>query len=241
MMDYQSEVAIAHERLRKRHQQKNIFYIWLTLFTFAVILTIVSVATKTDIYQCTIPMAGIVGLIALLRGIQLYYSSTHREIKDELLEQEMSWLFGENWKETTGYQEYQVAQDRIMRRRAERPLFLLHLLVFIPVNGFIVLFGNMFVQYNEPGAIWFYITALIWLAFLIRHTIVTFPTKGMLRRREHKAGQTLLNEIQRIDKHKPQKAKNDRRYALSDDGELVEIEDDDLWPEPPKPRKKRWL
>lgn len=237
-MDYPPDFVIAQERFRKRNQQKHFFYLWLTLLLGLIILIFLAEITKIgrlSIYM--IPVVAIVGVITLIRGIRLYRDSPNRKLDDSLIQQEMTWLFGEAWEETTGTYEYAFAQDRINKRRSERWLFLLNVFFFIPIGGFLVMMGHIFTQYREPVGNCFYAGAAIWLFLLAHRALMAFGTKGMLARRERKAGESLQQEIERIQyrKHKhEEKPKRGGNLILSDDGEIVEIDDDELWSNPPK-------
>jgi hypothetical protein len=138
----------------------------------------------------------------------------------------MSWLYGEDWASTTSTDEYTFAQDRIRKRRIGRWMFLVHLLIFVPVNSYILILAVGVLQFDNPSGIWMLSIPLIWLFFLLAQAWYAFPTAGRLARHEQKLGAAIEREIAalHLDKQKRgEKAKRQDRLVLSDDGELLEV------------------
>lgn len=234
-MQGQTDFEIAQRRIAERQRKRNIFYIWLATL---ILLILFGLASGGEVCGALFPIGGIIGLIAFAKGIELYYESPGRQTSREQIEEEMLWLFGENWQEAVGTQSYAFAQSRIRQRRKERWLFVVHTLLFVPGSLAIVSIGLTGVKYGEPSVAAILILNAIWLLFFLRHAVNAFPTRGMLARRERKVGEALLLELQSM---RPEKLKRKEKpgdasgYTISDDGELIElVEDSDPLDDKPK-------
>ncbi|MEZ4671663.1 MAG: hypothetical protein R3E39_27480 [Anaerolineae bacterium] len=223
-----SEFELAQKRLALRQRHRMFMLLWLGVFGVLVFLTI---PFGGAVAGSLLPLTLFTLFMTIFYGLQTYYSSPGRIIKQPLIEQEMTWLFGETWQENTGSFEYTFAQDRIRLRRRNRWLFFLHLLVYVPVNAF-VLYGifDFAVKYREPTmqTICLPIPILWTLVLLLPHALQAFPTDGMLARRERKVAQTLQAEINNMYPTKAkneEKAKTEKHFRVGDDGELVELDD----------------
>jgi hypothetical protein len=231
----QSDFEIAQRRIAERQSKRNIFHIWVAALILLILFGLVS---GGEVCGALFPIGGIIGLIAFAKGIELYYESPRRQTSREQIEEEMSWLFGENWQEVVGTQSYAFAQSRIRQRRKERWLWVVHTLLFVPASLAIASIGLMGVRYGEPGVAAILVLNMIWLLFFLRHAVKAFPTRGMLASRERKVGEALLLELQsmRPEKLKRKEKPDDAsRYAIGDDGELIErTEDSDQLDDKPR-------
>jgi hypothetical protein len=213
---------VAQRRMEARERNRD-------LFLFSLMLTVVLIWLSLGSGQsanCMVPIIALVGLITTAKGIQVYYESPHRLPTAKLTEQEMCWLYGEDWANTTSIEEYTFAQDRIRKRRIGRWIFVLHLLVFFPINGFILYLASGITHYDEPSGKWLFGIPALWFIFLLWKAWQAFPTAAMLERRERKAGEAIELEIEalRLDKQKRgEKGKRSTHVVLSDDGELLEV------------------
>ena len=223
MMAQLTEFDLAQKRLKERQRMRTFLILWLAFLLGALFLMVIFPSGS----GLWIILGLIAGVLAASNGLQLRISSPNRMPRPELVEQEMSWLFGEDWRDFTSAQEYAFAQDRIRQRRLGRFGLLLHLIVFVPSAAYLVLIGTFLRSYGEALGNAALIVPFAWLiGLLIPHAWRAFPTKGMLARREQKAGSELLLELRRM---RPEKLKNDEKlkrgvqYTVGDDGELVEV------------------
>jgi hypothetical protein len=218
------DFQLAQIRLKDRQRKQSLLLLWLALFCTTIIMNVIF----GGIVEWWVPLEIFTALMVVVKAIQLYYSSPRRSIRSELIEQEMDWLFGLDWREHTGPQEYTFAQDRIRKRRLERWLFALHLLAFVPISTFFLSGISFLASYGQPGGEICIAVPLTWLVFLLfPHGIRAFPTKEMLANREQRAGEALWLELQKMRPEKLKtkaKPKRDVKYVVGDDGELVEVE-----------------
>jgi hypothetical protein len=217
---------IAQKRIDERRRNRDQFYFRLAALTA---LVFVSIFTGSGGLSCLLPVLIFVGLVAASKGVELFFSSPHQELPTPLVEQELEWLFGQDWQNSTGSVEYAFAQDRIRKRQIARWKFPIHLLIFGLIYFLITQFINgQFAPFNMTAPVWLYALPLIYLVFLIRHAWSAFPTRGLLERRERAAALTMDRELQAIQPRKLKREetlKPDARYAISGDGELVEVPD----------------
>jgi hypothetical protein len=190
-----------------------------------IIFVVISILGGRPVLLCTAPFTVLAGLITAIYGVQLYYTSSQRSLSKHLIEQEMVWLYGDDWSNTTSQAEYAFAQERILKRYLSRWMFLFHVLLFIPIIGFTLYESAVYTGSSSLSILLYTVTA-IWLLFLVRHARQAFPTAGMLERRERKVGEAIELEIEalRLDKQKRgEKDKHHTHVVLSDDGELLEV------------------
>jgi hypothetical protein len=168
-LENQSNYEIAQQRIQKRARTRNVFYIWLGIL---VVLSLLTVATVPLGPGCAylVPITVVVGLVTLAKGIQVYFDAPGRSLPMPLIEQEMTWLYGENWRSGTGTEEYTFAQDRIRKRWGERWRFALHLLLFTPVNAWMLSLVVTFIQFRV-GLI-LLIVLMTWLILLLRSAVL---------------------------------------------------------------------
>lgn len=227
----------AQQRLVSRQKKRAMTLLWFGIFGFLVILAMLQVVNIWPLTCYSLFMV-------FFYGLQVNYYSPQKTLPDALIEQEMGWLFGEDWRKYTGSKEYVFAQDRIRERRLHRWLFAIHFLVFVVGSGFILDFAYL----RDDGT---YINIclalpLFWaFGLLLPHAIQAFPTARMLWRRESRAAHNLPPEFYDLypiqQPKNEEKAKTDKQYRVGDDGELVEIEGKDealLNDEKPKREQK---
>jgi hypothetical protein len=111
-----SAFELAQIRLRQRQRKKVLFIIWIVIF--CVLIGINIQFGGIDWYWNPLEIFAI--FMVGYYGIQLFYQAPQRVPKQQLIENEMQWLFGEDWKDFSGPMEYTFAQDRIRRRQVAR-------------------------------------------------------------------------------------------------------------------------
>lgn len=221
-----SDYDIAQQRITEREKKKNSFYIWLFLTILIFLIGLLGGGRMASIFW---PIGALIGTYVAGKGIQLYYESPQRRPQTALTNLEMSWLFGDDWQATTGTREYVFAQDRIRKRRSNRWVFLLHTIIFIFINLFIITVFYSYKDTNEPGGEWWLVVSGVWLIFYLRHGFTAFAPVKFLEKRERKLGQTLQFELTAMQSEKlknDHKPKRDSIYRVGDDGELEEVENE---------------
>ena len=219
-----SDYEIAQRRIAERQRKKTQFRISLLITIVVLFLTFLG----RDVGYCTVPLAVIAGLFTVANWIELYYTAPTRSLNAAEIEQEMEWLFGDNSQEQGNTQAYALAQDRIRKRRINKWRFLGHTLLFVPINGLLTLTAF---SGNSLDNFFFAIVVLVWLGLFIAHLVSAFPRQRWLARREIAYGQTIQNEVNRLQPDKPkqkEKLKRGKYYQVGDDGELEEVEDEAL-------------
>lgn len=222
-MNTVSEYEIAHQRLESRKTSKNAF---LRMLIILLIMIALSAIGGTMLTCSLLPITVIIGIFTIIRGIQFYQDARPYTPSEQLVELEMMWLYGDDWQNITTVHEYTIAQDRIRKRRRDRGSFLMHLLIFIPINSGLVIIADTFTRYGENGSWWVYAITLIWSLFLLVNAVQVFAPRWMLEQRERKAGEAMRREIEKLYPEKlkqKEKLKRGVYYTLSDDGELVEM------------------
>jgi hypothetical protein len=225
-----SEYELAQKRIQIRERKRNRFIIWLGVFVGLLLLIAIS---ASEALFCMWPLVLLPGLICVAAGIDWFFSRNNQQPPAEMVEQEMAFLFGSDWHENTGMQEYAFAQERVRARQRGPWNFALHSLFFLPVSLWLLGVGARWLD----GIV---ILPLIWALFYIRHGMYVFPTSAALARRERRAGEAIRRELELLtpEKHKNEE-KPKRAYALGDDGEIVELTDEDVADEPDRSEKGR--
>jgi hypothetical protein len=235
-MESATDFELAQSRIATRRRYRQSFFLWLAIF---IVLIAGNVIFGSFLGGATILAQGIAFFMAFVNGVRWFYQSPFFVPQETLIKREMVWLFGEDWQDFTDAQEYIFAQDRIRKRRLGRWLFFFHIPLFLFANWLLLGISQMFTQYGtgRPDEIAvkiaFYGVVGLWTVFLIYHAIQAFPTAGMLAKRERKAAEELQHELQNM---RPQKVKNEDKlkrhplYGIGDDGELIELNEDDEKP-----------
>jgi hypothetical protein len=217
-----SDYEIAQRRIHERQNKKSQFRASIVFLVIPLFITFIS----SDAGTCTLPLAVLAGLFVIGNGIELYYSlPEHAPIQAEV-EQEMEWLLGDYWQDQANAQAYAFAYDRIRKRRISRWRFVGHLLLFVPINGLIVMTAATQKRYTDAGIL--LLVAFVWLVIFINHARSTFPSKRTLAKREINFGKTLHFELARLQPEKAkakEKLKRGKYYQVGDDGELEEVEE----------------
>ena len=221
-MDDIKRYELARRRLDDYQKNKTALVFWLAGLTVMIVVTMLAGRMA---YTCLIPITAIVGLFTLVRGISVFYARPSRVLSESLIDKEMGWLFGDNWQDQAGEEEYDFASQRIRQRQAGRWYVLLHLLVFLPVSGFLFTVGSTFDKYREPGSPWIYAIIGIWAMVVLWDIRNRFPTSGMLRRREREAVQLLQQALGSGGSIAKLKLKHSDKStaAFSEDGKLEEL------------------
>lgn len=215
-----SEYDIAQRRLERRRSSRFAAFVGVAIFAAFLLLAMSNSYTA----GCTIPFMVISGIASLSSVINYYLYSPHYHQNEVVIEQEMSWLFGENWELTAGNSEYALAQDRLRNRRKTQIWFSGHLTLFLVMLLLVVpRLGVSYLEYAKPGLLIF---GGIWVALIAVHAFRAFPPPSVLAEREQNAGEALQKEITLLQKEKAKnegKLKRDVLYTVGEDGELVEL------------------
>jgi hypothetical protein len=232
-----TEFELAQKRLVERQRTHSSLFLWLTGFVIVAFFHLVF----GQIGTCWFALEILCAVMVAGKAIRLQQTMPLNPLQIKTLEQEMEWLFGADWRQTTDVQESAFAEERVQKRRADRIGFAIHFLIFLAAAMSLMLLGDYFWKtLREPlfNSV-FNILPLGWLVFaLIPHAWRTFPTPNRLARRENRVGQALQAELQRLhlEKHKnDEKPKRTAQYMLGDDGELIE------WSEEADDTQKRKL
>ena len=220
-----SDYEIAQWRIAERQRKKTQFR---TSIVFMVILILLTVIGR-EAGACTIPLAIIAGIFVVANGIELYYSTPEHAPSEAEIEQEMMWLFGDDWQDHANAQAYAMAHYRIHMRRIGRWKFIGHLLLFVPINSMIVIGATRSTRSTDAAII--LSIAFAWLVIFINHARTTFPKKEVLSHRETRFGASLQSEMAQLQPTRvtpKEKLKRGKYYQVGDDGELEEVEDDAL-------------
>jgi hypothetical protein len=220
-MENLSAYELAQQRVEGRQRNRNRTILWAILAAICILLTLVAGG-------CALPFAFLTGLFALLSGIEWYSVFKPWSPPPAQMNDEMGWLFGDNWQDTAGVYEYSLAFERIRKRRTARVQFFAHLAFFLVSNFAIwglILYNVR--SFATPGPILVVVVPVVWLAVLLYHLTTAFPSRRYLIRREIHAGEAIRREL---DQMQPAKLKNDDKpkrdayYTISDDGELIEVD-----------------
>lgn len=223
-MENISEYEIAQRRIEGRRRKKRNLFIAVGFVAFLILLGL----ALPQNFGCILPLGIIAIFVSVNRAIEYYYSSPQSTPSHDQLEQELQWLFGEDWQAYSGTLEYAFAQDRIRKRRTRRWTFLLFdLLFFMPFIAFLT-YGIL-----QAGRLfWLLLLAPAFaIVYILSRARNVFPNPGRLEKIEQKAGQELQRELgaMRPEKLKlEEKPKRDTAYSVGDDGELVELPEEIL-------------
>lgn len=220
------DYKLAEARLQQRRTKRHYFSMWVALLLTFILLML---AGDSSINALIVPITLILGAFVAMRGYDLYREDHPNVGSQKRIEQEMSWLFGEDWQESADISAYTVAENRIKARQRERWLFLAHLLVFIPFNTVIAFTLSNMIQNGASPLMWF--LPLGWLGIIIWQGFYAFPPSAWLIKREQKAGEALREEVERLQPlvlKNGEKLKRDAFYTVGEDGELVELSAEEI-------------
>ncbi len=227
-MENYSAYELAQQRIEQRQRNQNHTLLWLILASMCIVFTMIA-------GWCVLPITIIAVLFAVSGIIEWYFASPRGSPPLPQIQQEIAWLFGESWESDAGVNEYALALERIHKRRMSSMKFIIHLTLFLMVNGVII---NMIINsifYNTSQILYLGIIPVAWLVVLINHAIHAFPTQQSLAQREQEAGEIIRREIEQMQPAKRKtKLKRDVYYVLDDDGELVEVDQEAIENDKPK-------
>lgn len=222
-----TEFELAQKRLKDR--QRDWFVLFLSSAIFC--MTLVGSSGYGGGGNCWLPFQVLTAIMAASKALDLYYSSPKRVPRIEHIEQEMVWLFGDDWRDITGAHEYIFAQERIQKRSVDRWFLLLHIIVFLPGSLALVSLGTVFLNRSQWVGLLPLGIVVAWFSFaLLPHCLRAFPTESRLSRRERRTGENLRRELRRMQPEKPkneEKSKSQIEYTFGDDGELIELNESD--------------
>ncbi|MBZ0297633.1 MAG: 2TM domain-containing protein [Anaerolineae bacterium] len=223
-MENPSVYDLAQQYIEQRQRKRDHALFWLVLAALSLLSTFAFAG-------CLLPLLP----IALIFAALSYNEFTARQWipPTPQVDQEMEWLFGENWADTADVYEYALALERIRKRRIARSRFVFHLIVFLLVaSGFlIVIFSFVLVRRTYSGMaeppLLLLIPLIAWIAMLVYHRNRVFPTQRRLAQRERQAGEAIqreLDQMQPVKLKNEEKLKRDTYYTVGDDGELIEVD-----------------
>lgn len=219
-----TDFTLAVGRMNRWKRRRLEVGVWVLIF---VVSLVANVYLRLD-GAWVLPLIPIAAFFMFVfRLIQLFTDEPNRKFVPTTVQDEMQWLFGDDWSITTGPSEFIFAKDRLRKRRIAPWLFAGHMLIALPFLAITIMLLISMVQFSEDtGAAMLILGVLVWLsAAAIPHFHHTFPSRARLEQRERRLGEALRLEQQRMYPEAQEKAKR-KRYAIGDDGELVEIEDD---------------
>lgn len=231
-----TEFELAARRIERR--RRNVTQLTISIIMTALFIALYGVAGPG--YACFGILIPITFFFVVARTIELYHESPRHLPSQERTEHQLTLLFGEDWRETTGIKEYALAQDRLIRYGKKRWWFVIHLLIAVPS---IILISIALINTLPPGGIMWMVLGLlpIWLIILIRQGREAFPSHRALERRERAFGSNLRREFRFMQPESPktkEKLKRGMYYTIGDDGELVEVEEDKAVDDE-KPKRER--
>jgi hypothetical protein len=142
-------------------------------------------------------------------------------------------IYGEDWSVTTSQENYNRIRQSIQRDFNKRKELLIHLAVFVPINMLFWMVwqiaGGM-----EGGFPWPVLLTFGWGVGLAAHGVDTWLQTGNRVTSREAAIQREIQREQGLQAEKPKRS----RLVIADDGELVEIVEDDLEAEE-KPKRSR--
>jgi membrane protein required for beta-lactamase induction len=148
-------------------------------------------------------------------------SGARAATRERSVREEMQQIFGDAWSEEANEEDYQRTRRRVEKRFDKHREFLMHISVYIPIN--ILVWLIWLVAGSAYGFPWPSLVSLGWGIGLIAHAVGAYMGADTAREK------TIQREIarERDRTYGVEKAKRKReRLALSDDGELIEIEDE---------------
>ncbi len=161
-------------------------------------------------------------------GADVYFDTNSRAVAVERsVRQHMREIYGDDWSDTANQDEYNRVRTTIMRAFNKRKEFLIHLSVFLPVIltfWMVWLLTQEWVPFPWPGLL-----TLGWGIGLFVHGLDTyFQSSRYSLSREQAVQREIEREREQLRDEGKRKAKRKRdRLALSEDGELLEIVDDE--------------
>ena len=172
-----SDYEIAQRRISERQRKITQFRASLVFVGVMIFITLMS----SNAGSCTIPLAILGAFLSIANGIELYYTTPSHAPSEAEIEQETLWLFGEDRHDVLSAQAHMFAQDRIRKRRIEKWRFVGHLLLFIPLDGFIAIAA---LRATFPSNLVVLAIAVAWVIIFISDARSTFPSKSRLEKRE---------------------------------------------------------
>lgn len=223
----QPERGTDFDLARIRLERRNRYQVELTLWMLGVPLTALAIHFFRLGNTALVLLPFVSFGMGIVRSVQLYYNAPKRRFSAATVEDEMRWIFGEDWSITTGPSEFLFAQDRLRRRRLERWLFVIHIAILIPifvVGIAIAVADTQFPDASQMMSILVFGLLGVWIfCVTLPHAWRVFPTRKRLERRERRLGEALRLEQQRMYPEAAMEKAKRKRYAIGDDGELVEV------------------
>jgi membrane protein required for beta-lactamase induction len=148
-------------------------------------------------------------------------SSSQAAARERAVRDEMQQIFGNDWNEDASEDDYRRTRQRVEKRFNKNKEFQMHLSVYIPIN---ILVWLVWLVIGPAGLPWAALVSIGWGIGLVAHAVDAYL--GADTAREKTIQREMARERDRM--YGVEKAKRKReRLALSDDGELVEIVEDE--------------
>lgn len=235
MSDYQDSDQEIRQRIEKRLAKRGEYLIHLPIFiAINLILWVIWLNFTPGIFPWPLVLTLPWGAGLLAHGIDTYEQTSGRRAaaRERAISEELHELFGE--ESNASREDYARTRQRVTQRFTKNREFLMHLSVYIPINLLLWLLWAAL-----TGASGFPFPALVtlgWGVGVIGHAIDAYL--GVSSTREKTIQREIARERERLYGDGPQKAKRKRDHLeLSDDGELVEVVEDE-WEEDEKAKRR---
>jgi len=220
-IDAEAEIR---RRVEQRLKKRGEFFIHLTVY-WAVNFALWAIWVLSGSVGFPWPLGVTLPWGAGLAGhaVDTFFDSAGRAARRErTIRDTMRQIYGEDWSVTTSQENYSRIRQSIQRDFNKRKEFLIHLAVFIPIN---LLFWLVWRTVGSAeGFPWPVLLTFGWGIGLIAHGVETwFQTGSRVTSREA----AIQREIERERELRGEKPKRSR-LMIAEDGELVEVVEDDL-------------
>lgn len=214
--DYLETEADLRRRVESRMNARKEFGIHALIYT--VVVGAMWAISGGDGWPLFTTLGWGAGLAA--HGVDAYYKSG----KPSFAREQLTWRamrdeYGDHWREVASRDEYEVVRARIGERFDKRKGFAIHLAVYLCIN--IMLWS---IGFDDDGAQWQPIVSAIWGVPLVLQFVDSYISATSERRIERE----LERERERLEQETAQVGKRKREQramTISDDGELVDLED----------------
>lgn len=215
-------------RVDKRLNARREFMINIVAFTIANLVAWIMWGSGTTFgwdlawpFLLTLPwLAGLVshGIDVTMKPLARYHQIS------EIADKEMQLMYGDDWRAITHEDDYKSVHKSVRKRFNKRAEFFQNVASFVPLNFLFWQMMNNGIWFFNESLPWALIVTGIWTMAIIVHGIETFfGANDRIFQRE------IRKEMARLEERRAkQKRPTDEQYVrLSDDGELLDIDDSD--------------
>lgn len=231
--NWESDAEI-RRRVEKQLKRRGEFYVHLATYTIVnLLLWIVWLLLTPDIFPWAMVMSLPWGAGLAAHGLDVFLDSSARTMqREQAAHDAMRKIYGDDWGLTASQEDYHRVRKGIEQDFTKRKEFLIHLSVYLPIN--LLFWLSWLFTRDFFGFPWPVLLTLGWGIGMVAHAVDTyFQTGGRVTAREAAIQREI--ERERLSVEKPKRS----RLVIADDGELMEmVEDDEETEEKPKrPRK----